>query len=150
MRQYYQGKFQPKNPSKYAGNPNEIVYRSAWELKVMIGFDTHPSIVEWSSEELIIPYFWEGDGKMHRYFPDFKIKAKTSSGVRTILIEVKPFAQTLEPVMKKGKKKKTFVNEVETYSKNQAKWAAAREYCLDRGWTFQVVTEKEIFKQKSW
>lgn len=150
MHNYYQGKFQPKNPSKYAGNPNEIVYRSAWELKVMIGFDNHPSIIEWSSEELIIPYFWEGDGKMHRYFPDFKIKAKTGAGIRTILIEVKPYAQTLEPVMKKGKRKKTFINEVETYSKNQAKWIAAREYCLDRGWTFQIVTEKEIFKEKSW
>lgn len=116
----------------------------------MIGLDSHPSIVEWSSEELIIPYFWEGDGKMHRYFPDFKIKARTKSGVKTILVEVKPYAQTLEPVMKRGKRKKTFLNEVQTYSKNRAKWDAATEYCLDRGWGFLIMTEKDIFKDKAW
>jgi hypothetical protein len=30
------------------------------------------------------------------------------------------------------------------YGKNQAKWKAAREYCADRGWNFQIMTEKQL------
>ena len=52
----YKGLFKPKNPSKYKGNINEIVYRSSWEKKMMIYCDTTKSVVEWGSEELVIPY----------------------------------------------------------------------------------------------
>ena len=27
---------------------------------------------------------------------------------------------------------------------NQAKWAAAEEFCLDNGWEFKILTEKEL------
>ena len=30
------------------------------------------------------------------------------------------------------------------YSQNKAKWAAAEEFCLDQGWTFKIMTEKEL------
>ena len=30
------------------------------------------------------------------------------------------------------------------YAKNQAKWKAAQEFCRDRKWEFQVMTEKEL------
>ena len=48
----YKGLFKPKNPSKYKGNINEIVYRSSWEKKMMIYCDTTKSVVEWGSEEI--------------------------------------------------------------------------------------------------
>jgi hypothetical protein len=32
-----------------------------------------------------------------------------------------------------------------TWGVNEAKWKAAQEYCLDRGWVFQIMTEKQLF-----
>lgn len=28
---YYQGKYKPKNPEKYVGDINNIIFRSSWE-----------------------------------------------------------------------------------------------------------------------
>ena len=57
----------------------------------MVYCDNNPNILEWGSEEIIIPYKSPLDKKVHRYFPDFFIKYKNSSGkiIREI-IEVKP------------------------------------------------------------
>ena len=52
----YSGYFKPKNPTKYRGNPTNIVYRSLWERKFMVFCDNNPSILQWGSEEIIIPY----------------------------------------------------------------------------------------------
>ena len=85
----YKGLFKPKNPSKYKGNINEIVYRSSWEKKMMIYCDTTKSVVEWGSEELVIPYVSPWDGRYHRYFPDFYVKVKDRSGkLQKYIIEV--------------------------------------------------------------
>jgi hypothetical protein len=150
-RAYLQGKFQPKNPEKYLGDPTNIVYRSSWEKRVMIGFDNHPNIIAWGSEEIVIPYFWVGDGKYHRYFPDFVVVMETKTGRKKVLIEVKPFAQTQEPKRTKGKREKTLAEEVKVYSKNVAKWIAAEAFCKERGWYFHIMTEKDIFKNgKAW
>jgi len=135
------GKFQPKNPSKYLGNPTNIIYRSKWELDLMIYFDKNDDIVGWGSEELIVPYRSPADNKIHRYFPDFIVKNKKN---QTIVIEVKPYQQTQQPKAPKQKNKE-FVNEVLTYAINQAKWKAADDYCKDRGYRFQILTEKEIY-----
>lgn len=150
-RAYHQGRYIPKNPGKYEGDPTNVIFRSAWEKKLMIFLDSHPSIIRWNSEETIVPYFWEGDGKMHRYFVDFRIKVmKPDGSLQTILIEVKPKAQTIAPKKTKGKREKTFINEVLTFTKNQAKWKAATEYCLDRGWVFLILTEDQLYKKTAW
>lgn len=140
----YKGTFRPKNPAKYTGDPRNIIYRSLWELKLMRYLDDHSDILAWGSEELVIPYKSPIDGKMHRYFPDFVVKKKNRDGsTSTVIIEVKPRAQTIEPrVQKKATKK--YINEVTTWGVNQAKWKAAEEYCADRKWTFQLMTEKEL------
>jgi hypothetical protein len=39
---------------------------------------------------------------------------------------------------------KQYINEVVTYGVNQAKWKAAQEFCLDRGWEFRVMTEEHL------
>jgi hypothetical protein len=140
----YSGKFNPKNPQKYIGDYNNIVYRSSWECKVMDWLDRNDNIISWASEELIIPYLSPADNKYHRYFPDFLVKAKTRDGkFKTILIEVKPKRQTLPPEPKK-RMTKQYINEVVTYGVNQAKWKAAQEFCLDRGWEFKVMTEEHL------
>ena len=76
----YKGKFKPKNPIKYKGDLKEIVYRSSWELKMMKYCDTTKSIVEWGSEEIVIPYLSPWDGRYHRYFPDFYVKVRSKNG----------------------------------------------------------------------
>ena len=144
----YKGKFKPKNISKYKGDPSGIIYRSSWELRFMKYLDTTPSILKWSSEEITIPYLSPVDGRRHRYFPDFWVRVKTSGGeIKESLIEVKPKAQT-NPPKKKSRVTKRYLREVYTYGVNEAKWKAATEYCKDRGWKFQILTEDHIFGNK--
>jgi hypothetical protein len=140
----YKGKFKPKNPSRYKGDPTNIIYRSSWEAKFMKYLDEHPDVIYWASEELVIPYRSPVDGKIHRYFPDFLVHKKDLRGViETVLVEIKPANQTVEPVKKKTINK-AYINEVMTWGVNQAKWKAASEYCADRKWRFLIMTEKEL------
>ena len=138
------GKFIPINPKKYKGDPTNIIYRSSWERRCMIYFDRTPNIVEWQSEEFFIPYKSPVDGKIHRYFPDFKIKVMNKhKNIDSIIIEVKPFKQTQPPVIQ-TRKTKRYLTEVTTFLKNEAKWKAALNFCKDRKWKFQIITEKEL------
>lgn len=140
----YSGRFLPKNPQKYRGNPTNIIYRSTWERRVMNWLDTTENIVEWGSEELIIPYRSPTDGKIHRYFPDFYVKVRQKDAtIRVMILEIKPHKQTIEPV-KKSRVTKQYIQEVVTYGTNQAKWKAATEFCADRGWTFKILTEHDL------
>lgn len=141
----YKGKFLPRNPQKYKGDPTNIVYRSRWELMCMQKFDSHPSIVLWNSEEIVIPYRSPIDGKIHRYFPDFWIKKKDpNNNFSEVLIEVKPFYQTKAPPLNSGKPNKRYLNEVANWGINSSKWEQAMKYCQDRNWQFQIITEKEL------
>ncbi len=141
----YKGKFNPSFPKKYIGNPSNIVYRSLWELKFLKYCDTNENILEYASEELAIPYRSPIDGRIHRYFTYAYIKVKESDGsIKKYLIEIKPYKQTIPPTKPK-KQTKGYIYEADEYAKNQSKWEAAIEYCKDRGWTFKVITEKELF-----
>ena len=90
---YKQGKYIPRLPRKYKGDPRNIVYRSSWEYKFMLWCDQTPSVTEWGSEEIAIPYISPLDGKRHRYFPDFYVKVKG----KKYMVAVTPSRQTLEP-----------------------------------------------------
>jgi len=140
----YSGRFSPKNPNKYLGDPRNIFWRSLWERRVMTHLDDNPNVVGWSSEEIIIPYLSPVDNRWHRYFPDFLVKSRNKHGIiETIIIEVKPSSQAIAP-KKQQRVTKRYITEVMTYGVNQAKWKAAEEYCKDRSWKFVVVTEKEL------
>jgi len=140
----YSGKFIPKNPQKYVGDYTNIIYRSTWEAKIMAWLDKNQDVISWASEELTIPYISPVDGRRHRYFPDFVVKVRTKENkLRTIMIEVKPKKQTQEPIKKK-RVTKQYLQEVATYSVNKAKWHAANEFCLDRGWEFKIFTEDHL------
>lgn len=141
----YSGIFKPKNPEKYKGNPTRIIYRSMWEKKFMIFCDLNDSIVEWGSEEVIVPYRCPTDGRIHRYYPDFYIKVKSKSNiVKKYLIEVKPKRQTIQPTDKPKRKTAAWKREVLTYIKNKAKWEAAKEFCEDRQMKFLILTEDHL------
>lgn len=142
----YQGIFRASNPNKYRGDASNIIYRSRWELLVMDRFDKDPNVIWWNSEETVIPYRSPVDGRMHRYFVDFTAHLKQVDGSqKTVLIEVKPAAQTKPPAIDPSKKKnKRYITEVLTWGVNDAKWKAAREYCKNRGYDFIILTEKEL------
>jgi hypothetical protein len=141
-------KFTPKNPEKYLGDVTNIWARSSWENRIMHWLDSNPSIISWASEECVVPYVDPADGRRRRYFPDFIVKSKSPDGkIKTIMIEVKPKSQVAEPKVRK-RVTKQYINEVYTYAVNQAKWKAAQEYCLDRGWTFQIITEDDLGMNK--
>jgi hypothetical protein len=142
---YYSGKFSPKNYSKYKGNPTKIEYRSSWELKFMNYCDMNSSILEWSSEEIIIPYFCPVQNKYRRYFVDFYIKVVEKTGdIKKYLIEIKPKYQLSVPNQNPKKKTKRWITENTTYATNQAKWKAAKEYCEDRLMEFKILTEDDL------
>lgn len=140
----YKGFFRPRNPSKYKGDPLNIVYRSRWELKFMGYLDAHKDVIEWSSEEFSIPYRSPIDNRIHRYFPDFHVKKANPQGiVETLVIEIKPAKETQPPkVMVKPTKQ--YLREVYTWGINSAKWKAAEEFCKDRKWKFVIMTEHEL------
>jgi len=79
---------------------------------------------------------------VHKKSPDGKLQ--------TIMIEIKPYKQTLPPDPKNRNNTKTgrisrrYLNEVKAFGVNDAKWKAARQFCADRGWEFVIMTEKEL------
>lgn len=111
----------------------------------MITLDKHPHIIQWGSEEIVIPYKSPIDGRWHRYFTDFVVKRinKNNNKTETIIIEVKPSAQC-SPPKKQQRVTQRYLNEVKTWGVNEAKWKAADEFCKDRGWKFQIFTEKDL------
>ena len=140
----YKGKYKVRAPYKYKGNPTKVVYRSSWELKFMNYCDTNINILEWGSEEVYMWYKSPIDNRPHRYFPDFYIKVREKNGtIKKYIIEVKPQRQT-KPPAKPKRQTKGYLREAFEYAKNQAKWKAANEWCLDRGFEFKVITEKEL------
>ena len=140
----YKGRFRPKNHKKYKGDPTKVFYRSLWERRFMHYCDNTPSILEWNSEEIVIPYVSPVDNKVHRYFPDFYIKVRNVSGtVRREIIEVKPKRQC-EPPKKPQRQTKKYLREVATYGVNQAKFKAAEKYCKNRKYNFRILTEDHL------
>jgi hypothetical protein len=146
----YKGKYTPENKEKYKGDVWNITYRSLWERKVMRYLDTSPNVIWWSSEETIIPYKGP-DGKIHRYFPDFLAQIKKANGeLETVMMEVKPFKETIPPKPRKDGKRtrQAYINEM-IYAKNMSKWEAAKTVCEENGWRFQLLTEKELGLESS-
>jgi len=112
-----------------------------WEKHCFSWCDETKEVLRWSSEEIIIPYFFEVDKKYHRYFLDLKIVFKDKG---TYLIEIKPHKQTTPPKKPKNAKSRQYISEALTYVKNRQKWEAADKYAKDRGWKFEIWTENEL------
>lgn len=143
--QYTQGKFKPKNPSKYNGDCSNIIFRSSYELKFMQYCDLTESVISYQSEEFCIPYISPIDGRYHRYYPDFFIKYKDKEGkIRKAIIEIKPEKDLREPEKNPKRKTKSWAYSVKTWAVNQQKWSAAKKYCEERGIEFRLFTEKHL------
>ena len=91
MGESVKSKYKPSYPSKYKGDPNNIICRSSWERKFCRYCDLNESVISWGSEEFWIPYLSPVDNRVHRYFPDFIMKIKENTGaIKTYVVEVKP------------------------------------------------------------
>ena len=107
----------------------------------MLYCDKSSSILEWGSEEVVVPYKSPIDNRLHRYFTDFIVKLKNKDGItETLLIEVKPKKQCSPP----KKKSKRFLSEMKTYAINTAKWKSATEYAENKGWRFIIITDETL------
>jgi len=138
----HKGFFKPLHPEKYMGNPKNIIYRSSWEFKVFMQMDHDPNVKFWASEEFSIKYLSPKDKRVRRYFPDVYVEYKDG---KKELIEIKPFAQCIKPKAGTKKNSRKLLNETVTYAVNQAKWAAAKQWCEERNIKFKILTEKQLF-----
>jgi len=109
--------------------------------------DENKNVLRWSSEEVKIPYRSPLDGKIHNYFMDFWMEVRQKSGkIETFLVEVKPFRQTQPPVIEEGKKMTiSKAKQIKAYAVNVEKWKAAKNFCIEKGWKFVIMTEKQLF-----
>jgi len=130
--------YTPRNPSKYRGT-YPITLRSSWEVSFAQKCDLTPTILEWASEPIEIPYRNPLKQKQSIYIPDFMIKAVNTQGiVETKLIEIKPAKEALaEKAVSEYDKMSLMVN--------QAKWLAASAWCARRGIKFVVLTNEGMF-----
>ena len=108
----YSGKYKVRNLKKYKGDPSKVTYRSHWEKECFLWCERNPKVKHWSSEETVVPYFWDVDKRMHRYFVDLKIAFEDG---KTILVEIKPEKETELP--KNPNKSKRYIGEAMTYVK---------------------------------
>lgn len=137
----YKGLFTPTKPEKYSGDVKNIIYRSGWELGVMMWIDKNSDVIKWGSEEIKVPYRSPIDNRIHRYFIDFNLTFKDGS---VLLVELKPERQCKKPVKTQGKRRSVFLNEVRTYAVNRAKWEYAEKFAQHKNWKFKVWTEKTL------
>jgi hypothetical protein len=143
-RKAEKGKFRPKNPLKYDGDPTQIVYRSGLEKRMMLWLDKMPSVLSWSSECLIIPYYNPMKKRPARYFPDFLVKYMDSKGeTHTMVVEVKSASEQQEP-KKKSRVTRRLVESFMIWETNKAKWRAAAKFCEERGWKFKLLSEHDL------
>lgn len=148
MKNYLQGRFYPKNPDKYKGNVDDIVFRSSWERGFMRFCDEEPNIIAWNSEEMKIWYhnpYDEDPTKYRRYFIDFEMWVKTKDGIKHYLVEIKPHSQTIEPRLYRTGNKTAYGKRLKLWHINQAKWAAAKQYALTHGCEFIILTERDLY-----
>ena len=136
---FAQSVYQVKNPEKYVGTKPPYC-RSSWETTFCMFCDNNPSIQNWASEPVKIPYRDPLTGKPTVYVPDFLIYyIDRNMKKHAELIEIKPANQMLiEKVGKNPYNQAQFV-------KNQAKWAAAAKWAQQQGLKFRVINEHDIF-----
>jgi hypothetical protein len=143
MGKWAQGFYTPKNPQKYIGKHNPK-YRSGWELTFMTFCDTHNNVLYWASEALRIPYKHPFTGKPTIYVPDFFVVYENKFGKKVAeVVEIKPQKQSIIESKAATAKDRMIV------AINHAKWAAAMGYCKSQGYTFRVITEKDLFRNGS-
>lgn len=139
---YKQGYYYPKNMSKFKGKLPYAVHRSGLELKYFRILDDNPNVIEWGSEEVVVPY--EFDGRWHRYYIDLYVKFRVKDKIKKFIIELKPFKQTQEPVWSNRRKQSSYLYECKEWQRNCAKWRFAKDFAAKHDVEFHILTEKDL------
>jgi hypothetical protein len=136
---FAKGAYKVKNLEKYVGTKDPI-YRSGWEHTFMLFCDNNPSVQQWASEPVRIPYKDPLTGKQTIYVPDFLITYVDRRQKKHVeLVEIKPANQQLAEKVGKNP-----YNQAQ-YVKNLAKWEAANAWCRNQGIQFRIINETDIF-----
>lgn len=143
-KRFRQGYFYPKHPEKFKGKEPFAIYRSGLELKYFRILDNNPNVIEWGSEEIVVPYFL--NNAWHKYYIDLFVVFRVGDKIKRFFIELKPFSQTQPPEWKPRKRKASHLYECLEWNKNQAKWKYADTYAKQKGFEFKILTEKDLEK----
>lgn len=132
---YKQGYINPKSCKKLipGTSAEKIIYRSSYELKFITWLENNSNVKVWGSECFYIPYMFV-DGTTHKYYPDYFVEM--TDGTK-LVVEIKPYNQTQKPINENCWAAKE-------YTRNKCKWAAAIEFCKNKGYRFKILTEKTI------
>lgn len=132
---YKQGYINPKSCKKLipGTSAEKIIYRSSYELKFITWLENNSNVKFWGSECFYIPYMFV-DGTTHKYYPDYFVEM--TDGTK-LVVEIKPYNQTQKPINENCWAAKE-------YTRNKCKWAAAIEFCKNKGYRFKILTEKTI------
>ena len=146
---YRQGYYSLANPDKYVGDPTKIIYRSSWEHRFCRYCDLTAEVTKWSSEPIGVKYINPIDSRQHTYYVDFYMRVEKEDGPVDYLVEVKPSASLVRPVLEGVKmttKKLTNYNyELKTWLINRSKFSAAQIFADKVGYKFIIVTEDFLF-----
>jgi hypothetical protein len=146
-----QGYFTPKNPEKYKGDLDKIIYRSSWELKFLVYCDTNESVVEYASEPMAIKYWSSIAKKTSNYWIDCYMATRGQDGTITKwLIEIKPDKYLHPPVAPKVLTEKQTLNyarHAKAYITNTEKFKAAKSYAAKNNMRFGIITENFLFNK---
>ena len=149
---FKQGFFKPANTDKYRGKL-PIFFRSSWELAFCSFCDKHSGVLQWGIESVVVDYIDEtplletpkGAPRSRRYFVDFFMTiAKAGGGKETLLVEIKPWHETVPPKPRPRQNPDAWHRERCKWMRNLAKWRAATEAAKRRGWRFQIMTERQL------
>jgi len=100
-----------------------VWYESFLERDFIYLLEFDPGVVTFAEQPLTLEYTHAG--KARHYTPDFQVQYAPE---RQVMVEIKPAA---------------FLEQQD----NPLKFAAARAWCAERGWTFRVVTEVDARPQ---
>ena len=99
-----------------------VKYRSGWEVKYMQWLDKNEQVIAYQYESLIIPYISnQRTNKIRNYKPDLVVERLD----KKIVVEIKPSTKVNNRI-------------------NQKKFNAAKVWCQNHGFDFEIVTEKEL------
>lgn len=125
-------------------NVIKLNYKSSLELKAFRYCDMNKYVVRYGIEPFAVKYLKPTTGKIHRYFVDLFIEFENS---QKFLVEIKSFAETIEPKKPQRKTEKSLLNyqrALQTFAINTAKWKAAEAFALEKGLKFIILTEREL------
>lgn len=139
----HRGYFKPSNPSKYVGDLNKIEFKSGLELAAFRQFDNHSSIINWSVENVKVPYRY--NNKSHIYIVDMWANIKQRDGsIKEYLVEIKHKKNVDKPSYNKRKSKR-YDEDLDEWMKNKAKWKAAAKYAISKNIKFRIITNELIY-----